>query len=133
MTVASSRIRITAAVAASVGVRMMSRCVERTRPLRPRVRSIGQAQGWAAAGGVVGYSAVDARGPSTPDAALVLADADLRLRLIEDTHHGWRTFVDQHTTTLLALIERAGIRDRDEAMEIYTLACERLAANECAR
>jgi DNA-directed RNA polymerase specialized sigma24 family protein len=63
----------------------------------------------------------------------VLADHALRLRLIEDTHHGWRTFVDQHTATLLALIERAGIRDRDEAMEIYTLACERLAANECAR
>jgi RNA polymerase sigma factor (sigma-70 family) len=62
-----------------------------------------------------------------------VSDADLRTLLIEDPERGWRTFIDQYTPTLLALIERAGIRDRDEAMELYVWACERLAADNCAR
>ncbi|MBI3263242.1 MAG: hypothetical protein HYZ58_08825 [Acidobacteria bacterium] len=34
---------------------------------------------------------------------------------------------------LLALIERAGVTARDEAMEIYTRVCEHLAADDCTR
>ena len=34
---------------------------------------------------------------------------------------------------MLALIERAGIRDQDEAMEVYVLVCERLADDDCGR
>ena len=45
----------------------------------------------------------------------------------------WRAFVDQHTHTLLALIERNGVRDHDEAMDLYVFTCERLSANGCAR
>lgn len=60
-------------------------------------------------------------------------DDSLRLLLAEDPQRGWRTFIDQHTPTLLALIERAGITDRDEAMELYVRVCERLAADDCAR
>lgn len=45
----------------------------------------------------------------------------------------WRAFVDRHTPTLLALIERAGITDYDEAMELYLSTCERLSADDCAR
>jgi DNA-directed RNA polymerase specialized sigma24 family protein len=62
-----------------------------------------------------------------------VSDADLRTLLIEDPERGWRTFIDQYTPTVLALIERAGIRDRDEAMELYVWACERLAADDGAR
>jgi DNA-directed RNA polymerase specialized sigma24 family protein len=52
--------------------------------------------------------------------------------LAEDFGRGWRAFIDGYTSTLLALIERAGIVDRDEAMEVYVQACERLAAHDCA-
>jgi RNA polymerase sigma factor (sigma-70 family) len=62
-----------------------------------------------------------------------LSDAALRTLLIEDTDRGWRTFIDQYTPALLRSIERAGIRDRDEAMELYVLVCDRLAADDCAR
>ena len=62
-----------------------------------------------------------------------LADGELRTLLIEDRDRGWRAFIDQYTPTLLAQIERAGVRDRDEAMELYVLVCERLAADDCAR
>jgi DNA-directed RNA polymerase specialized sigma24 family protein len=61
------------------------------------------------------------------------SDADFRPLLAEDVSRGWRVFIDVHTPTLVALIERAGLRDRDEAMEIYTLVCERLAERDCAR
>jgi DNA-directed RNA polymerase specialized sigma24 family protein len=53
----------------------------------------------------------------------------LQRLLDDDPERGWRAFIDAHTSTLLALIERAGIVDRDEAMEIYVRICERLAAN----
>jgi RNA polymerase sigma factor (sigma-70 family) len=45
----------------------------------------------------------------------------------------WRAFVDQHTPTLLALIERNGVRDHDEAMDLYVHTCQRLSANGCER
>ena len=62
-----------------------------------------------------------------------LSDGELRSLLIEDPGRGWRAFIDQFTPRLLALIERGGIRDQDEAMEVYTLVCERLAEDDCAR
>lgn len=62
-----------------------------------------------------------------------LTEQDFRTLLAADPRRAWRAFLDQHTPTLLALIERAGIIDRDEAMEIYVLACERLAENNCER
>ncbi len=68
-----------------------------------------------------------------PDAQNRLADGELRALLIEDAEAGWRAFIDQYTPALLACIERAGIRDRDEAMELYVSTCERLAADDCAR
>lgn len=68
-----------------------------------------------------------------PKAPAPVADGELRSLLAEDPARGWRIFIDHYTPLLLALIERAGIRDREEAMEIYVLACERLAADDCAR
>jgi RNA polymerase sigma factor (sigma-70 family) len=60
-------------------------------------------------------------------------DADVPRLLAEDAAAGWRTFINRHTPTVIALIERAGVRDRDEAMDVYTLVCEHLAANDCGR
>jgi RNA polymerase sigma factor (sigma-70 family) len=68
---------------------------------------------------------------ATPGAAL--SDGELRTLLIQDTDRGWRAFVDQYTPAMLALIERAGIHDKDEAMELYVLACEKLAEDDCGR
>jgi DNA-directed RNA polymerase specialized sigma24 family protein len=62
-----------------------------------------------------------------------LTDRQLRELLIRDPIAGWRAFVDQYTPTLLSLIERAGISDHDEAIELYISACERLSADDCAR
>jgi DNA-directed RNA polymerase specialized sigma24 family protein len=62
-----------------------------------------------------------------------LTEQDFRTQLAADPRHAWRAFLDRYTPTLLALIERAGIIDRDEAMEIYVLACERLSENNCER
>ena len=73
------------------------------------------------------------RRTSTVASAGHLADGDLRALLIQDRAAGWRAFIDQFTPALLAQIERAGVRDRDEAMELYVLVCERLAADDCAR
>ena len=61
------------------------------------------------------------------------SDADLRRLLAEDADAAWRAFIDRHTPTILAVLERAGLRDRDEAMAVYTLVCERLAGEDCAR
>lgn len=66
----------------------------------------------------------DATGPVTEE--------QLRQRLAEDPERGWRAFIDAYTPALLSLVERAGIVDRDEAMEVYVRACERLAANHYA-
>ena len=60
-------------------------------------------------------------------------DHELRLLLAEDTRRGWRAFIDQYTPTLLGLIHRAGVTERDEAMDVYVRACERLSADDCAR
>jgi DNA-directed RNA polymerase specialized sigma24 family protein len=62
-----------------------------------------------------------------------LSDEALRELFATDVHGAWRSFVDDYTPTIVALIERAGVRDRDEAMEVYTLVCERLADDDCAR
>jgi RNA polymerase sigma factor (sigma-70 family) len=67
----------------------------------------------------------------TPGAPL--SDGDLRTLLIQDPDRGWRAFIDQYTPAMLAFIERAGIHDKDEAMELYVLVCERLADDDCAR
>lgn len=62
-----------------------------------------------------------------------LSDRDLRAILDEDPERGWRAFVDQYTPTVLALIARDGVADRDDAADIYLRVCERLAGNGCAR
>jgi DNA-directed RNA polymerase specialized sigma24 family protein len=60
-------------------------------------------------------------------------DDDLQRLFARDPDRAWRVFVDAHTPFLVALIHRAGLRDHDEAMEVYTLVCERLSADDCAR
>lgn len=62
-----------------------------------------------------------------------LTDPEIRDLLILDSGRGWRAFVDRYTPTLLALIERAGITDYDEAMELYLSTCERLSADNYGR
>lgn len=62
-----------------------------------------------------------------------LADDQIRSLLERDPRAGWRAFIDAYTPALLALIERAGLRDRDEAMDVYVRVCERLADKACAR
>ena len=61
------------------------------------------------------------------------SDDALQQLLTTDVGKGWRVFVESYTPMLVGLIERAGVRDRDEAMEVYTLICERLTADGCAR
>jgi RNA polymerase sigma factor (sigma-70 family) len=61
-----------------------------------------------------------------------IAEDHLQRLLAEDPERGWRAFIDGYTPALVALIERAGIVDRDEAMEVYVQACERLAAHNYA-
>jgi DNA-directed RNA polymerase specialized sigma24 family protein len=60
-------------------------------------------------------------------------DEQIRELLARDADAGWRAFVDRYTPLLLALIERAGISDHDEAMDLYLRTCERLSADGCAR
>jgi RNA polymerase sigma factor (sigma-70 family) len=72
------------------------------------------------------------RASSSASGGEPVGEEELRLLLAENPEKGWRTFIDAYTPVLLALIERAGIVDRDEAMEVYVRACERLAANHCA-
>jgi DNA-directed RNA polymerase specialized sigma24 family protein len=62
-----------------------------------------------------------------------LSDDALRALLIEDPERGWRAFVDQYTPTLLALIARSGVFERDAAADVYLRVCERLAGDGCAR
>jgi DNA-directed RNA polymerase specialized sigma24 family protein len=62
-----------------------------------------------------------------------LADDAFRSLFADDVGAAWRAFVDQYTPLLVALIERGGVRDRDEAMEVYTLVCERLVQRDCER
>jgi RNA polymerase sigma factor (sigma-70 family) len=61
-----------------------------------------------------------------------LSEERLQKLLADDSLQGWREFIDAETPTMLALIERVGIVDRDEAMEVYVRVCERLAANDYA-
>jgi DNA-directed RNA polymerase specialized sigma24 family protein len=62
-----------------------------------------------------------------------LSDRELRERIIRDPRAGWRAFVDQYSPRLLQLIDQCGVRDRDDAMDLYVHICERLAADDCAR
>ena len=62
-----------------------------------------------------------------------LADDQIRALLERDPREGWRAFIDAYTPVLLTLIERAGLRDRDEAMDVYVRTCERLAERGCER
>jgi len=62
-----------------------------------------------------------------------LSDRELRERLAIDAEAGWRAFVDQYSARLLQLIDQCGVRDRDDAMDLYVHICERLAADDCAR
>ena len=62
-----------------------------------------------------------------------LSDEKLRELLIGQPEEGWRAFIDQYTPTLVALIERAGVRERDAVTDVYVRVCERLAAEECRR
>jgi RNA polymerase sigma factor (sigma-70 family) len=61
-----------------------------------------------------------------------VSDEQIGALLAADSERGWTAFIESHTSTLLALIERAGVRDGDEAMEVYTRVCARLAADRCA-
>jgi RNA polymerase sigma factor (sigma-70 family) len=60
------------------------------------------------------------------------SDAELSALLASDPERGWRAFIDTYTPALLSLIERVGIVDRDEAMEVYTRVCQRLSENDHA-
>lgn len=60
-------------------------------------------------------------------------DAGLQALLARDPAQGWRVFVEQFTPVLLAIIGQAGLRSRDEAMDVYVLTCGKLAENGCAR
>lgn len=62
-----------------------------------------------------------------------LTDDALRSLLLDDPERGWPVFIERFTPMLLAVIERAGIVDHDEAMEVYVRLCERLWENRCAR
>ena len=60
-------------------------------------------------------------------------DERLLALLRESPEQGWQAFVQEYTPTLLALIERAGITNHDEAMDVYVRTCERLAERGCER
>jgi DNA-directed RNA polymerase specialized sigma24 family protein len=73
------------------------------------------------------------RRPAPADAsATPVPREELHVLFAQDPARAWLVFLDRHTPELLALIERAGIVDRDEAMDIYVRTCERLADNQCA-
>jgi DNA-directed RNA polymerase specialized sigma24 family protein len=61
-----------------------------------------------------------------------VSDEQIGVLLAADPERGWRAFIETHTPTLLALIERAGVVDRDEAMEVYTRVCARLSDDRYA-
>ena len=62
-----------------------------------------------------------------------ISDRALQDLLVRQPARGWRVFVEQFTPVILGALQRAGRRDRDEMMEVYTLVVERLAANQYAR
>jgi DNA-directed RNA polymerase specialized sigma24 family protein len=62
-----------------------------------------------------------------------LPDDDIRATLARDPVEGWRIFIERYTDTLLATIVRAGVRERDEVMDVYTRVCVHLSADGCAR
>jgi len=60
-------------------------------------------------------------------------DDQIRAALERDARAGWRAFIDAYTPRLLSHIERAGVRDHDEAMDVYVRVCERLSERDCER
>jgi DNA-directed RNA polymerase specialized sigma24 family protein len=62
-----------------------------------------------------------------------LSDEALHALLTEDPERGWHAFVDRYTPALMTLLERAGVVDRDERLEVYVRICEKLADGACAR
>jgi DNA-directed RNA polymerase specialized sigma24 family protein len=62
-----------------------------------------------------------------------MSDRALVERLAAEPQEGRRLFLEAHTPTLLSILERSGVRSRDEAMEIYLRVCEHLAADGFAR
>lgn len=61
------------------------------------------------------------------------SDDALQQLFATDVAEAWRVFVEAYTPMMVGLIERAGVRDHDEAMEVYTLVCERLTTDDCGR
>jgi RNA polymerase sigma factor (sigma-70 family) len=61
-----------------------------------------------------------------------VSDEQIGVLLASDPEGGWAAFIESYTPTLLALIERAGVADRDEAMEVYTRVCARLSDDRYA-
>src|SRR5438046_2392201 len=60
-------------------------------------------------------------------------DREISDRLALDPQEGWRLFMETCTPELLAIIEHAGVRRQDEAMDVYLRVCEHLAGDSCAR
>jgi DNA-directed RNA polymerase specialized sigma24 family protein len=60
-------------------------------------------------------------------------DSDLQDLFARDVDRAWRVFLDWYTPAIVAAIERLDVRDADEAMDVYTRVCERLAERDCAR
>src|SRR5678816_1414935 len=60
-------------------------------------------------------------------------DRALHALLERDPREGWRVFVERFTPALLAVVGQAGLRSRDEVMDVYVRTCERLAEDSCAR
>jgi RNA polymerase sigma factor (sigma-70 family) len=67
-----------------------------------------------------------------PAESASVSDEEWPALLAADPERGWRVFIDTYTPTLLALIERAGVSGRDEAMDVYTRVCARLAEHNHA-
>lgn len=64
--------------------------------------------------------------------APAVSEEQITALLRADHARGWTAFIDAYTPAILALVERAGAVDRDEAMEVYTRVCARLTEDDCA-
>jgi DNA-directed RNA polymerase specialized sigma24 family protein len=86
-----------------------------------------------AAGCVLVFPPVPRRRGRATLAVTELSDRALQELLADDAERGWRAFIDQYTPTLLGFIRRAGLRERDEALDVYVRVCGHLAENGCQR
>jgi DNA-directed RNA polymerase specialized sigma24 family protein len=62
-----------------------------------------------------------------------VSDEELHTLIVARPRDGWRLFIEQYTPELVRTIRRAGVREHDEVMEIYTRVSEHLADDRCAR